>query len=67
MDEFISQALTPCRYHRLCQGYSDPARGAEGNLCSACLDSINEGYEQVELEEQADRLAAKDQEEAEQG
>lgn len=63
MDEFISQTLTKCHYHRFCQGHVDPTRDAQGNLCPACLDSINEGYEQVELEEQVDELAARDQEE----
>lgn len=56
MDE-STQGLLPCHYYRFCKGLQDPAQPAHGNLCPDCFSSIDEGYEQVEQEEQADQLA----------
>jgi hypothetical protein len=67
MDKSTLVTLFPCHYHRFCQGYLDAARPLQGDLCPDCFAKIDEGYEQVEFEEQADRLMAQEQEEAEKG
>lgn len=66
MDESTQQPRILCCYHRFCQGYLDPVRPLQGNLCPDCFARIDEGYEQVEEEEQADQLAAEAEQDAEQ-
>ncbi|MHC8403358.1 hypothetical protein ACYZTX_28985 [Pseudomonas sp. MDT1-17] len=60
MDEPTPLQLIPCRYYRFCQGHRDPAQPAKGSLCPDCFAKIDEGYEQVEMQEQADQLAAQE-------
>jgi hypothetical protein len=64
MDESTQTLLIPCRYHRFCNGYLNPAAPLQGNLCPDCFESIDDGYEQVEQEERADQLAAEAQRDA---
>lgn len=63
MDKSTLSTLIPCRYHRFCQSYLDAAQPKQDPLCPDCFAKIDEGYEQVELQEQADRLVAQEQEE----
>jgi hypothetical protein len=61
MDNAPRLTLLPCRYHRFCQSHVDVAQPHQHPLCPDCFAKIDEGYEQVELEEQADRLVAQAQ------
>ncbi|MHC8403384.1 hypothetical protein ACYZTX_29130 [Pseudomonas sp. MDT1-17] len=62
MDKYTLVTLFPCHYHRFCQGYLDAAQPLQGDLCPDCFAKIDDGYERVELQEQADRQNAQEQE-----